>query len=128
MRITPYLTFSTNTFSKVMLIGLLAILALLAGCTSTANDADKQMDTPQRNTPFGITGRVITINCDALEWEDIEALVAPYLHVDLQINLMHQRQSSNYRLMAAAEEAMAIAEDMPEAIAVLLQAIVDAKC
>ena len=128
MRITPYLTSSTNTFSKVALIDLLTMLVLLTGCTSTAIEVDKQMDTPQSNTPLGITGRVITINCDALEWEDIEDLVRPYQDENLQMALMHQRQSSGYCLKAAAEQAMADSDAMPEAITLLLQAIVEAKC
>lgn len=128
MRITPYLTFSTNTFSKVALMLLLTILVSLTGCTSTAIEVDKQMDTPQPDTPFGITGRAITINCDVLEWEDIEDLVRPYQDENLQMALMHQRQSSGYRLMAAAEQAMADSDAMPQAITLILQAIVEAKC
>ncbi|MEP2653166.1 MAG: hypothetical protein ABJH06_14365 [Paraglaciecola sp.] len=86
--------------------------------------------TPALQGPKSVinTNGLVVIACDEFEWNDIANLVAPYQSDILQVALLHQAQSSGYRLSAAAEQALADGEHMPKSVRALLKSIVDAKC
>lgn len=78
---------------------------------------------------FGETeGKNVMISCNSLEWNDIEALVAPYLDETHSVALTMQGQSSEYRVSTAAEQAMVHSKNLPNIVKQILQAIIDAEC
>ena len=88
----------------------MSTLALLCGC---ANDPSEVPCT-------------IVIQCDQFSWNDIQELVSPYMDESAFADLVMQGLSSEYRISAAAEQA--IENSQPDAVKALLNAIIAAKC
>ncbi|MEP1554062.1 MAG: hypothetical protein ABJJ44_03960 [Paraglaciecola sp.] len=103
----------------LMAVMVLIMFGLQSACSTSVSQDPKSTKN---------TNSLIVIACNEFEWNDVANLVAPYQSDILQVALLHQAQSSGYRLSAAAEQALADGEHMPSMVKVLLQSIVEAKC
>lgn len=67
-------------------------------------------------------------SCKDYSWSDIETLVEPYVSDDLYTSLVMQGQSSGYKVSAAAVHAIALSENYPDSVLILLENIQKADC
>jgi len=83
-------------------------------------------DSTLRITQVVPSRRPLALICEEFSWADVEDMVRPYLSDELQTALTMQGQSSEYRVSAAASQALE--DSMPEAIKKVLNALIDADC
>ncbi len=72
------------------------------------------------------THKLLNLVCEDFNWDAVLKLVQPYLSDFLYTALVMQGESSEYRVSAAALEAMD--DSLPEPIRRVLQAMIDADC
>lgn len=65
----------------------------------------------------------IIINCDVIDWNDVEDLVEPYMSELLHNALIGQALSSEYQVSEAASQALIMDKPHPEIITRILQSI-----
>ena len=70
--------------------------------------------------------KTLALVCEDFEWDDVLKLAQPYLSDFLYTALVMQGESSEYRLSAAASQAMD--DSLPEPVRKILQAMIDADC
>lgn len=63
------------------------------------------------------------VTCADYDWNSIERMVEPFIEEDLYISLVMQAQSSEYKVSAAADHALALSNSYPDSIVVLLKKI-----
>ena len=61
--------------------------------------------------------------CLDYDWHSIHDMVFPYLEDDIQVAMIMQGQSSNYKISMAADFALAFEDSYPDSLAVLLKKI-----
>jgi outer membrane biogenesis lipoprotein LolB len=90
---------------------LVVIILLLIGCSG------KRSESPSEH-----------FSCKEYTWSDIQTLVEPYISGELYTSLVMQGQSSDYKVSAAADHAIALSESYPDSVLILLRKIQKADC
>lgn len=96
-------------FNKLIILPLLLLFGVANACN-------------------GDESRNISIQCEEIEWADVQQMVQPYLSDIEYTALVMQGQSSEYNAAVAAGHVLAYEAELPRIVRSVLSSIVEADC
>ena len=100
------------------------VLFHLSACASHQTSITESEGLP-RNTLGTVR---VEFGCESIYWNDIVLLVAPYQDENLQVALVQQGLSNNYKTAIAAKIVLEDGAQLPKMVRRILESIVHADC